>query len=155
MTKESIPVTGDRLSSGFPSIEKIVKCTFGATSGDVTCDTQAVFGLVTIPKYAQVTDVGYMVDLAFTGSVTITIGDTDDAAGWVEAAALAATVTDTGITWASAHSGSSTCPAYVYAPPLYNSSAEDIEATVGGADPATGKLSLYVKYHMAYSQKHF
>jgi len=155
MAKESIPVTGDRLSDGFPSVEKVVKCTFGATSGDVLCDTTDVFGLVTIPLYAQVTDVGWMVDLAFTGSVTITIGDTDDAAGWAEAAQLGATVTDTGISWASGHSGSSTCPSYVYAPPLYDSSAEDIEATVGGAAPTTGKLSLYVKYHMAYGQKHF
>lgn len=155
MAKEVIPVAGDRLASGFPSVEKIVKCTFGATSGDVIGITQTVFGLVTIPKYAQVTDVGWMVDLAFTAAVTITLGDTGNAAGWAEAANIGATVTDTGITWASRQSEASTCPAYAYAPPLYNSSAEDIEATVGGDNPATGKLSVYIKYHMAYSQKHF
>ncbi len=155
MAKEVIPVAGDRLSDGFPSIEKIVKCTFGATSGDVTCDTQAAFGLITIPQYAQITDVGWMVDKVFTDSVTITIGDTDAADGWAEAADCVATVADTGITWGSNHTGSDTCPAYTYSCPLLSSGPEDIDATIGGADPVTGQVSVYVKYHMAYGQKHF
>jgi len=158
MTKESVPVKGDRLSDGFPSVEKIVKCTFGATAGEVTADTQAVFGLITMPQYAQVMDVGFMVDLAFTAAVTLTLGDTDAAAGWAAAADIGATVTDTGITWASRYiqSSANDCGcAYALAPPLYSTAGKDINVTVAGANPATGKMSVYVKYHMAYGQKHF
>jgi len=167
MTKESIPVTGDRLSDGFPSVEKIVKATCGATSGEVLMITSSgdVFGLCTLPQYAQITDVGWMVDLAFTGSVTLTIGDTDAADGWAESGDVGATVTDTGITWASRHvvqafdtAGviqTSTRPAYALEQPLYSTAGKDINVVVDTADPVTGKMSVYVKYHMAYGQKHF
>lgn len=159
MTKESIPVTGDRLPDGFPSLEKIVKTTFGATSGEVQCSCQATFGLCTIPKYAQVTDVGWTVEKIFTDTLTITLGDTNDAAGWAEAGDITATATNAYIVWASkvynATDGTDTNPAYHYAPPLYASCPEDLEAVVGTATPATGQLSVYVKYHMAYGQKHY
>lgn len=160
MTKESIPVTGDRLVDGFPSVEKIVKCTFGATSGEVLGTTQTAFGLCTMPQYAQITDVGWMVDLAFTASVDLSVGDTDAADGWAEVADVGATTTDTGITWASnlgrfATTDSSTSPAYSIAGTLYSTAGKDINVTVASANPATGKLSVYIKYHMAYGQKHF
>lgn len=158
MTKETLPVTGDRLSDGFPSIEKIVKVTFGATSGEVQCSCQATFALCTIPEFAQVTDVGWMVDKLFTAAVDLTIGDTGNTAGWAEVADINATVVDTFIMWASHHiSDASTQPAYHFAPPVYSTggAGKDLSATVATADPATGQMSVYVKYHMAYGQKHY
>jgi len=161
MTKESIPVTGDKLSDGFPSIEKIVKCTFGATSGEVLGITSSgdVFGLCTVPQYAQVTDVGWMVDKIFTAAVDLSIGDTDDPNGWAEVDDVGATTIDTYIMWASrlynATDGTSTNPAYALAAPLYSTAGKDINIVVDTADPATGQLSVYVKYHMGFGQKHF
>jgi hypothetical protein len=167
MTKESIPVAGDRLSDGFPSVEKIVKATCGATSGEVLMVTSSgdVFGLCTIPQYAQIMDVGWMVDLAFTASVDLKIGDTDDDDGWAEVDDVGATTTDTGIVWSSKRivavsdtAGvlqTSTQPAYALTTPLYSTAGKDINIVVDSADPATGKMSVYIKYHMAYGQKHF
>ena len=161
MTKESIPVTGDRLSDGFPSIEKIVKCTFGATSGEVLGITGSgdVFELVTIPKYAQVTDVGWMVEKIFTAGVDLTIGDTDDADGWAEVDDVGATTIDTYILWSSrlynATDGTSTNPAYALAAPLYSTAGKDIKIASAVSAAATGQLSVYVKYHMGFGQKHF
>ena len=160
MTKESIPVTGDRLVDGFPSVEKIVKVTCGATSGEVLMITASgdVFGLCTMPQYAQITDVGWMVDLAFTAGVDLTIGDTDAAGGWASEAEVGATTTDTGITWATRlvqSSAADSGPAYALAPPLYSTAGKDINIVSAVTAAATGKLSVYIKYHMAYAQKHF
>jgi len=153
MTKQTLPVAGDDLSDGFPSVEKIVKCTLGHALGDVT--DSGVAGICTVPINAQVIDVGWMVEALFDGSLTITLGDTDNAAGWAEAADVGATTVDTYINWASAHDSASSCPAYVIAPPLYASCSEDIDYTMTGAAFSKGQLAVYVKYHMAYAQKYF
>lgn len=161
MTKEVIPVAGDKLSDGFPSVEKIVKVTCGATSGEVliTTGTGDVFDLITVPIYAQVTDVGWMVDKAFTAAVDLSIGDTDDADGWAEIADVDATTVDTYILWASrlynATDGTSTNPAYALSTPLYSTAGKDIKITSAVTQPATGQMSVYIKYHMGYGQKHF
>ena len=161
MAKEVIPVAGDKLSDGFPSVEKIVKVTCGATSGEVLMVTSTgdVFPLCTVPQYASVTDVGWMVDLAFTAAVDLTLGDTADPDGWAEVDDIAATTVDTNIQWASqpynATDGTSTNPPYGYSGKLYDTGAADISCVVDTADAATGKMSVYIKYHMAYGQKHF
>ena len=161
MTKDAIPVAGDKLSDGFPSVEKIVKATCGATVGEVLLITGSgdIFDLITVPKYAQVTDVGWMVDLAFTSGVDLSIGDSDDGNGWAEIADIAATVVDTGIQWASrmynATDGTSTNPAYALTTPLYSTAGKDLQVISAVTTAATGKLSVYVKYHMGYGQKHF
>jgi len=160
MTKQTVPVVGDRLSDGFPSIEKIVKCTFGATSGEVTCDTSGVFAVCTLPAFAQLTDVGWMVEAKFNDDVGIAIGDTDDPNGWAEIADVLATVADTLIYWSSRFSGAASTatdsgPVYAITPPTWTDCEETINCTVSTGVPTTGKLAIYVKYHMAYAQKYF
>jgi len=153
MTKQTLPVAGDDLSDGFPSVEKIVKCTLGHALGDVT--DSGVAGICTIPINTQVTDVGWMVEVAFDGSLTITLGDTNAAAGWAESGDVGATTVDTYINWASAHDSASSAPAYAIAPPLYASCEEAVEYVMDGAAMTKGNLAVYVKYHMAYAQKYF
>ncbi len=161
MTKQTIPVIGDRLSDGFPSIEKIVKCTFGAIAGEVQSTASGTFAICTLPPFAQVTDVGWMVETLFGQNVAISIGDTDDPNGWAEIGDVTASVADTLIYWASRFSGASTAtdsgPIYAITPPTWTDCEENINVVVSTSFSSqnTGELAVYVKYHMAYAQKYF
>jgi len=163
MAKQTIPVIGDRLSDGFPSIEKIVKCTFGATLGEVTSTASGTVAVCTIAPFTQVTDVGWMVETKFGDNVGITIGDTDDPNGWAETLDVTASVADVSIYWASRismGSGSTaddTGPIYAITPPTWTDCEETINVVVSTSfsSQAIGELAVYVKYHMAYAQKYF
>lgn len=163
MTLQTIPVAGDKLSDGFPSVEKIVKCTFGAIAGDVTSTASGTFAICNVAPYAQVTDVGWMVETLFGQNVAITIGDTDDPNGWAETQDVVASVANTTIYWASRISmgeGSTaddSGPIYAITPPTWTDCEENINVVVSTSFSSqnTGELAVYVKYHMAYAQKYF
>jgi hypothetical protein len=160
MTAITLPLAGDNIPDGFPSVDKIVKVIFGSTSGDITSDTQETVELVTFPQYAIVRDIGYQVVTAFTASVTMTLGDTTNAAGWFDAAQMGCTTADTGILWASAaartSSAGSSAGDFSYQGGIYcDTGARTLELVVGGADPATGQLDIYVVYNMAALQRNF
>lgn len=164
MTAPTLPLPGDNIPDGFPSVDKVVKVVVGSTSGDVTMDTQAVFDIMTIPQYAIIRDVGYRIQTAFTASVTLAIGDTNDGSGWVTTTMMGATTADTGINWVSRGVYGAPSSAYVsntdYAPYAYQGQYCDtgdlvLQVTAGGANPATGELHVYVVYNMAALQRNF
>jgi hypothetical protein len=157
MTKQAIPIVGDELSDGFPSIEKIVKCTFGALKGDVITDTSGTHKICSIAPYTQVTDVGWMVETKFGNDVAITIGDTGDPNGWAETGDVTASVADATIYWASITGLATKAPRYALASPIVSDSEEHVSVVVSTSfsSQAEGELAIYVKYHMAYAQKHF
>jgi hypothetical protein len=103
---------------------------------------------------------GMRIQTAFTASVTMTLGDTDAADGWFDAGAMGATTADTGIVWAShaqlGTSDASSGTAFQYSGGIYCDSGDrTLELTVGGANPATGELHIYLVYNMAALQRNF
>lgn len=162
MPAPTLPLPGDNIPDSFPSVDKVVKVVVGSTSGDVTIDSQAAYTIMTIPQYAIIRDLGYRVQTAFTASVTLAIGDTDDSSGWVTTTMMGATVADTGINWVSrglVASGSSEATtdyaAYAFQGVYCDTGARVLEVTAAGANPATGELHVYVVYNMAALQRNF
>ena len=82
------------------------------------------------------------VPVAFTASVAISIGDSDDALKWIASSDLVPTSTNAGIPASTLIVGSS---AAGVGGKLYTSTNE-ILALVTGADPTTGLLNVYVMY---------
>lgn len=81
------------------------------------------------------------VEIAFTASVTGTIGDGANAAGYIAAALLVATEISSGQladTVGAEYTGGK-----------WYKSTDSIDLTVAGADPAVGKMSVYVVYSHA------
>lgn len=159
MASKVIPFPGDPVPDGAPSIEKIIKVTYGATLGDVQYGTDnAVKTLVTAGPYSIISDVGWQVEVAFTGGADLSIGDTDDVDGWAEVADVGCTVADTSIVWASALAAQggtdagSTYPAFGGSNRKAGSSDIVLEITHANTAPTAGHLAVYVKYHMADAQ---
>lgn len=160
---KTIPLQGDHIIDGTPSITKWVKVTFGATEGEVRSldDTTAtVFELITFPQYTFIEDVLWMVQTAFTGGVDLELGDTNNVLGWAEEGDVAATVGATDITGAlyrminnsPTSDAVTTAPAYAGLGVRCDTGAVTLEISSTGTEPATGMIEVYVKYHMAQLQ---
>ena len=156
MGAKSIPIQGDRIPDGLPSVSKWVKVTFGATQGDVQYSTaESAFELVSFPQYTYIEDVMWRVDLAFTANVDLSLGNTDNSSGWAEVADINATVGSTNMNGAAYISYKSeassdtvsTAPAFAGLGYRCDSAANNLEVTVATAEPATGLLEVYVKYN--------
>ena len=133
-TAVPIPGIGEHFTDGLYVARCIVGFAATTASGsegyDRWTDTQEVVPLFDINATDIVVHQVYReVEVAFTASVTGTIGDGANAAGFVASALLAATVISSGQL-------ADTVGA------VYDS----IDLTVGGADPAVGKMSVYVIY---------
>lgn len=139
-------------------------------------DSAAVQALFTFPNGAFIWDVGWKVETAFTASVTLTLGDTDDADGWGAAAMIGATAADTEMDWSSrqvmiTRVGGVESTAITYATdttqanltPYYGIHHRtmvmdtigdniDLNLTVGGAVPATGVLQVWVTYFLPFGK---
>ena len=181
MTAITVPFVGDRVPDGYPSVIKVVKVTTGCATAvvDVASSSQAAYDLVTLPAGAHIVDVGWRVSEAFTGAVTLTLGDTGDAAGWALTSDILSTTVGTHIVTSrdvflaglaeqmiTSDAADTTTASTVWQEPQYaapttgqasgytiQGATRTIDMTVGGADPAVGKLEVYVYYHMAFGQK--
>ncbi|MHA2136120.1 MAG: hypothetical protein ACW99J_19850 [Candidatus Thorarchaeota archaeon] len=158
---KAIPLQGDPIPDGHPSVTKWVKVTFGATHGDVQYSTAAtVFDLITFPQYTMIEDVLWRVETAFTANVDLSLGNTDDADGWAEVADIGATVASTNLSGASIISYLSeassdtvtTAPALAGIGLINDSGAYTLQVTQATAEPAVGMLEVYVKYNNSFLQ---
>jgi hypothetical protein len=177
-----IPLRGDRIPDGYPSVIKVVKVTTGCDSAgvDVISSSQATYALANVPSGAHIVDIGWRVAEVFTNAVTLTLGDSADADGWAQASDIS-TDAMTHIKTASeafldglnewvitSNAADTTTASTTWQVPAYarpgtqmgktlhgsdGSTARSLEVVVGGADPAVGKLEVYIYYHMAYGQK--
>src|SRR3990167_4854373 len=165
------------------STMRIAKCLLAAdTTGDTKIydviigsgDSAAVVNLFQFQHHTLIYDVGWRVRAPFTASMTLTIGDSDAAAGWAAAANVGATVADTAIFWgrqtvyANLTGGADTTSAfptaaadsatpYGYAGRLMVAdtigSPLNLTATVAGAVPATGQIEIYAMYCLMGGQR--
>ena len=142
-TAVPIPGIGEHFTDGLYVARCIVGFAATTASGsegyDRWTDTQEVVPLFDINATDIVVHQVYReVEVAFTASVTGTIGDGANAAGFVASALLAATVISSGQL-------ADTVGA-VYGGGKWYKSTDSIDLTVGGADPAVGKMSVYCVY---------
>jgi hypothetical protein len=122
---------------------KVARITMGsAATNDVQVDAQATYQLLSIPAGTLVLSVRARVITAFSTSVTITLGDTNAAAGYLSSAKIAPTSADAvGIPTAS-HVGTEDA----YSGGRKYLAADFLKAVIGGATPAAGKLEIFVEY---------
>ncbi len=107
-----------------------------------TVETIALFDINSTGVFVH--NVSWDVETAFTGSVTITLGDGQDAAGYAAAGLVAATVISTGIAY-------HTTPA-VYTRGRRYPTTDSIDAVVAAANPAVGVLNVYCLYSYSPEQ---
>ena len=140
---KSIPYVGEPVLDGFPALVKTAKVTFGAASGDPDVDLSATgtYNLITLPANCVVLGVRTNIHEAFTTSVTITIGDSDDLDGYCTDTTLKP---DTAVT-----TGVLTTGGGAQTNGRSYSASQPIQAVVGGTDVLAGFGSLFVTYAMA------
>jgi len=157
MTLKAIPVLGEPYLGDEPAPVRVLKVTWGVSSGspDVTytsdTDGAAIDSLVTLNSTnIDILDIGWFVEEAFTASAAATLGTSSDPDSFGVAGDVGSTTVDTFIQWMSGLAGLTTdlpaaLPASVqgYRP----AAAEDSVAGTGGAVTlAAGKMAIYVKY---------
>jgi hypothetical protein len=153
---KTIPAVGEAFLGDNPYAMKVMKfkCGLASASPDVTltADTlEVLVKLVSIPAGTLVHEVSWFVEEAFTASNTITIGDTDSAAGYAAAADIACTLKDTAITsWRSLMGtlGSGAGTVGYHGGRLYGvSNGMDINlVTVQDTAMAVGILDVFIVY---------
>lgn len=137
MTKlHRIPEEGEIFAGYVPAKRQVQRVTIGASSdADVQVGDLGVYKLVNVSEPIMVFGMWTQCATAFTGSVTLTIGDSTTAALFFDdttmniAATGAVLIRDTG----------TTVP-YVYA------AGADLEGTIAGATVAAGLLNVYIDY---------
>jgi len=145
---KTIPYVGEFLhSQDFPAPLRVAHLTAGpATTNDVVITTANTYPLFTVPAGLIVHNVQSIVTSVFTESVTLTIGDSDSAAGYLAAADIGSTdVVTTGILKNSSAAGEA------YATGKQYTAAQTIDVVVAGATAAIGVIHVYLVYSMAYN----
>lgn len=125
-----------------PQVVKVKKVTVGFDTGDVHVAAQEASAIVNVPAGTLVLDVLANVNVAFTESVTLDIGDGSDADGWLATAKIAPTsAVSTGL-----FKRTSKATAEAFAGGKYYAAADTIDITVGGADVDAGELDVYIVF---------
>jgi hypothetical protein len=142
MAAISIPQVGESFLGERPQVIKVAKVTLGFNAGDVqTGGVQATYPLFNIPANTLILDVYSIVLTAWTASVTITLGDGDAAAGYLDSTEIAPqTAITTGLFKRSSLQANTFSPGKVYL------AADTIDAVIAGANPAAGKSDIYIEY---------
>lgn len=146
MTKKTIPYIGEFiLSEDYPAPVRASKVTVGfTTDNDVQVGATGTYALWTVPAGLIVHNVQSIVRTAFTAAVTLTIGDTDSAAGYMAALDIAATVAvATGVLKDGNALGEAYATGKQYA------AGQDINIVVGGTAVLAGAMDVYLIYSMA------
>ena len=149
----AVVVAGDDTGSTGHSAVGIPSSSPAATSdgdADIVIDTQAAFDIFNIeaatPENVWIPDVSMVVETAFTASVTMTLGDTDDALGYGSTVMCIPTSTTKGLTIAST-AALGTDDVYIGRRGLtHTASSAHIGMTVAGADPLAGRLAVFASY---------
>ncbi len=144
MAAKTLPLEGSYFTGFRPGVVKTAKVTIGfATQNpDVALSTQTVYPIFNVPAGLTILDMRCVVDVAFTASVTLTVGDGNSAAGFLTSAKIAPqSAVTTGVMTRGALP-----TAGAYAGGLKYLVADTIDVTVGGADVAAGKATIYVDY---------
>lgn len=148
-----------------PRAMKVAECIIasGTTDGAATAasdsnagvdfftDTQEDWFIFAAPNGGVwVRDIVGAVQVAFTASVSITIGDTGDTDGWANAVSIGATSTGIRLTLPTSDDGDIAQNAYRMSGGKWLALDSDtntgVELDIAGADPAVGRMTVYAMY---------
>jgi hypothetical protein len=116
------------------------------TDANIFSDTQETIPLFKVKANTHVLGVYGFVETAFTASVTLTLGDSDAAVGYMQASNIGATTAGVGRPADSDALSSDNTDIYELFGGKFYSADQDINLVIGGADPATGRLRVIIKY---------
>jgi len=141
---KTLPYKGEFLNSfDYPAPLRCARLTMGASSdNDVVLGDAATYNLFTVPAGTLVHEIASRVVTAVTASVTITIGDSDSAAGFLASADLAPQ--STGVLLVSSRGA-----AEAYAGGKIYDAEQSIQAVTAAATVAAGVVEVYMIYSMA------
>jgi hypothetical protein len=141
---KTIPYVGEFINShDFPAPVRMARVTVGsASTNDVQVGDTGTYTLFTVPAGACVIEILSRVQTAFTASVTLAVGDSDAASGFLASSDVVPQ--STGITLAS----SKTALATMSGGKIYDA-AQDILLTVGAATVAAGLAEIFMVYALA------
>lgn len=146
MAAKVLPFKGQVYNGDIPQAVKWahVRAAFAAAAGVdvVTGAVQALYALITIPAGLMILEIKTVVAVAWTASVTLTLGDTAGAAAWGASAQIAPqSAVTTGLMVSSLVATVAT-----NAGGKFYASADSLGLTVAGANPAVGTLDVYMSY---------
>lgn len=133
--------------------------TIGALVSDSAGDAPVLWGIEgSSDAPVTIHALGYNVQVGFTASVTITLGDTADAAGWANSSEIVPGTTGLGQAADTLLTLGSSAAGFLHAGGFQGRtyfSTGQIIATVAGADPATGLLDVFVVYSKRVVDRRF
>lgn len=122
---------------------QVQKVTIGAAStADVQFDAQETLAVFDVPANTLVLDVLAYTDTAWTTSVTLNVGDGDDADGWLATAKVAPTSAQTD----GLAKRTTKATAEAYAGGKLYTAADTIDVVIGGATPVVGETDIYIVF---------
>jgi hypothetical protein len=123
---------------------KSIRITVGATGSnpDVIVDNAATYQILSIPAGVYIQEVAARVITAFTTSVTITLGDTNAAAGYLSSAKIAPQSADAVGIYTASWVGTQDA----YAAGRHYLAADQLKAVFGAATTSAGLLEIIVTY---------
>ncbi len=135
----NIPVEGDFYPNS-PAVEKFKLITFGAsTDADVVIGATGVYNMFYISQPCIVTGMRARIDTAFTATMTMTVGDSDDEDGYYTDTDLGPDDSDTEYLWEDAGGAYAKGRNYV-------AGGQYIHATIGTAACDAGAGQLIISY---------
>jgi Ca2+-binding RTX toxin-like protein len=152
MAAKTIPIKGEMVppivDGGLFHIAKVTVGSNGSTGNDVLVPTEAATtALFNVKAGTIVHEVLAKVVTAYTGSAAITLGDSDDAAGWMRAANLACTVISSELKTSRnvLLTTALTADLNAYGAGKIYSADQDINV-VSGASNLVGQMDVYLVY---------
>ena len=125
------------------------------TDADIFVDTQETVGIFNLEADSDKPEQGIWVTsvlpvgiTAFTASVIMNIGDTDDANGWVDSAIFLVTSTNVGLSSGTTDDTSDDFLYNFFGGKFYATSSGQVDLLITGADPAAGRLAVYASYFL-------
>jgi len=122
--------------------ERNFRLTVGFSSADILVDSQATYQILAIPAQTFICSIAVRVIVAFTTSVTITLGDTNSASGWMASAKIAPQSADAVGIYKHPLVGAQD----TYAGGRKYLTADNMVCVIGGATVAAGLLEVQIQY---------
>ncbi len=137
-----IPYEGQGPNS-FPSVVRVARIKIGASSdNDVVLSSTGVYTLLNAKAGVVVHEIGEQINTAFTASVALDFGDSDDADGFFADTDNSPQSTDAAIV-------STTGVTRAYAGGKLYAADQAVQITVSGAAVAAGQADVYVTFSQA------
>jgi len=151
MSKITIPQVGESYVGDNPAVVKCARVTIGVSSGapDVITEATGVFPIFNVPIGCLVSEVKGRVLEAFTATVNVNVGDSDDTDGYLTEAVLASTAYSSDTVNVLKRNVSGYVDSTGADGGRVYDVAQDISAVIDTASPVVGKAEFFIFYTQA------